>query len=331
MRISVICPVYDTDPALLEEAVRSVLAQAGGHELELLIVDDASSKSATREALLGLAASDLRIRVIWSETNAGPSVARQTGLAHASFDLIGFIDADDVWPNDKLLMAEQVLTEHPGTEWLCGSHSILRANGVALEQTALIDNYPDPCEPGPAPVLQGLSLMRALITTMPPLGASIIQRGLLDSAGGLDPRLRYGEDWLLYLKLSKIAQMRLLSRPTYILRRQRASMMQSKGRMSQLYITSILLAMRDPMLYAIRKELRWYLYSSLKSVAMNRALNGMTFKGVYYAAVALTRDPREVREFLLYLRALTLVGPERQEHLKKYCSSDQIILDQLPA
>ena len=127
MRISVICPVYDTDPALLEEAVRSVLAQAGGHELELLIVDDASSKSATREALLGLAASDLRIRVIWSETNAGPSVARQTGLAHASFDLIGFIDADDVWPNDKLLMAEQVLTEHPGTEWLCGSHSILRA------------------------------------------------------------------------------------------------------------------------------------------------------------------------------------------------------------
>ena len=330
MHISVVCPVFNTDPALLSTAVQSVLSQAGHNEIDFILVDDASFNPATCKALTEIAAADPRIRLARLPANGGPAVARQLGIAHASADLIGFIDADDIWPAGKLAEGDRILADNPDTAWLSGSHLILRAGGAAPAPTSLIDACADERDDSPAPLLYGLPLMRALITAMPPLGASIVRRSLFDAAGGLDPDLRYGEDWLLYLKMAKLSPMRFCREPTYVLRRQRASMMQSEGRMSRLYTASVLQALRDPMLVEIRRELGWYAYSALKDVAMNNALNNRPLKGLCFALAALARDPRELRDFLLYLKSLTLRGADRQECLKNYCTSDQIILNQVP-
>ena len=36
MQISVVCPVFNTDPMLLSEAVGSVLEQAGSNDIDLI-------------------------------------------------------------------------------------------------------------------------------------------------------------------------------------------------------------------------------------------------------------------------------------------------------
>ena len=330
MHISVVCPVFNTDPALLSTAVQSVLSQAGHNDIDLILVDDASFNPATCQALTEIAGSDPRVRLERLPANGGPAAARQLGIAHASADLIGFIDADDIWPAGKLAEGDRILADNPDTAWLSGSHLILRAGGAAPAQTSLIDACADERDDSPAPLLHGLPLMRALITAMPPLGASIVRRSLFDAAGGLDPDLRYGEDWLLYLKMAKLSPMRFCREPTYVLRRQRASMMQSEGRMSHLYTASIIQALREPMLVDIRREIGWYAYSALKDIAMNSTLNNRPVKGLFYALSALARDPREVREFKLFLNALVMSGNDQRECFKKYCTSDQVILNQIP-
>lgn len=77
--------------ALLEEAVGSVLSQAGV-ALELVVVDDASTDgTAAWLALVG----DARLRPITLPGHAERSVARNTGLAQAGAPYVLFLDDDD--------------------------------------------------------------------------------------------------------------------------------------------------------------------------------------------------------------------------------------------
>lgn len=88
--LSVIMPLYNCEQ-WVEEAVRSVLENADGL-LELIVVDDGSTD---RSAAI-VAEIDGPIKLI-SQQNAGPAAARNTGLKAAEGELIGFLDADDIW------------------------------------------------------------------------------------------------------------------------------------------------------------------------------------------------------------------------------------------
>ncbi len=90
--ITVIIPVYNTDPIYLEHCLASVAAQTF-RDFETLVVDDGSTHAATC-ALLSQYAERGDIRLIHQE-NAGVSAARNTGLAHAKGDWVTFIDSDD--------------------------------------------------------------------------------------------------------------------------------------------------------------------------------------------------------------------------------------------
>jgi len=89
-KVSVVLPTYNR-ASTLRRAVGSVLAQSWD-DFELIIVDDGSTDGSTD----GLENLDWRIRVIRRE-NGGVSAARNSGLAEAGGDLIGFIDSDDEW------------------------------------------------------------------------------------------------------------------------------------------------------------------------------------------------------------------------------------------
>src|SRR4051812_26873537 len=88
--VSVIIPTYNR-ANVVSEAVESVLNQTYS-KVELIVVDDGS----TDDTLEKLRRFGNTITVITQE-NAGPSAARNAGIANARGDLIAFLDSDDLW------------------------------------------------------------------------------------------------------------------------------------------------------------------------------------------------------------------------------------------
>lgn len=90
--VTVIVPVFNTPPELIQRAVVSALDQTHA-DLELLIVDDGSTVEIA-EFLDLIAERDPRIRVV-HRANGGVSAARNTGVEYALGNFIAYLDADD--------------------------------------------------------------------------------------------------------------------------------------------------------------------------------------------------------------------------------------------
>ena len=101
MKFSVVIPVYKVEK-YLDQSVQSVLGQTHS-DLEVILVDDGSPD---RCGIMcdAWAAKDARIRVIHQQ-NGGLSVARNTGIRHATGDYLLFLDSDDWWETDAVLEA----------------------------------------------------------------------------------------------------------------------------------------------------------------------------------------------------------------------------------
>jgi glycosyltransferase involved in cell wall biosynthesis len=90
--VSTIIPVHNR-PALLKEAVASVLAQTY-RPIEIIIVNDGSTDETAREAE-ALVEAHSEVRAIHRE-NGGPGAARETGRLAASGEFIQYLDSDDL-------------------------------------------------------------------------------------------------------------------------------------------------------------------------------------------------------------------------------------------
>lgn len=90
-KISVIIPVYNVEK-FLPQCLSSIVHQTYKN-LEIIIVDDGSPDN-SEQIYTYYANNDKRIKVI-KQKNAGISVARNTGIKHATGDYIHFIDSDD--------------------------------------------------------------------------------------------------------------------------------------------------------------------------------------------------------------------------------------------
>jgi len=85
--ISVIVPAYNRE-RYLGAALDSILAQ-NYRPIEIVVVDDGSA-----DGTASVARSYPAVRYIYQK-NQGPVVARNTGLANCTGELISFLDADD--------------------------------------------------------------------------------------------------------------------------------------------------------------------------------------------------------------------------------------------
>ena len=92
---SIITPMYNTPPRLLEELLVSCKLQTW-RRWELILIDDCSPNSSHMETALGAAKADPRIKVIRSDVNLGIGGGRNLGMKHATGDWTGFLDHDDL-------------------------------------------------------------------------------------------------------------------------------------------------------------------------------------------------------------------------------------------
>jgi len=105
--VTIIIPVYN-GAAFIAETVASVKGQTYP-EWECIIVDDGSTDD-TAAVVQQCIGSDERFRYI-RQQNKGLSGARNTGLEHASGDLIQFLDGDDVLLPEKLEKQVRVMQD----------------------------------------------------------------------------------------------------------------------------------------------------------------------------------------------------------------------------
>lgn len=95
-KIDVIIPAYNVPDNILFRCLASIACQDIVSDLEVTIVDDAS----TKQNYVGVAKhfeSFVKINILRYETNGGPGVARQYGIDHTSNGYLTFIDADDTF------------------------------------------------------------------------------------------------------------------------------------------------------------------------------------------------------------------------------------------
>jgi glycosyltransferase involved in cell wall biosynthesis len=119
--ITVVIPTYNR-VTFLKDAIDSVLAQTF-LDFELIVVDDGSTDDTPKL----LSSYNNKVRVI-TQTNQGPSAARNRGIEAAKSEWIAFLDSDDVWKPDKLKKQVQFITDNPDIK-ICQTEEVWIRNG----------------------------------------------------------------------------------------------------------------------------------------------------------------------------------------------------------
>jgi glycosyltransferase involved in cell wall biosynthesis len=185
--ISVVLATYNRCRTL-PRAIASVLAQEGA-AFELIIVDDAS-RDDTAAYLATL--DDPRIRVIVCPSNAGPSAARNRGLAAVRADIVAFLDSDDAYRPRRLAAP---LAAFAADRSLVATLSSAVKHDRDGPRDAVI----------PAVKLAAPAFEWALICDLVPVEATSItvRRAAALGAGGFCERLRLTEDREFLIRLAR--------------------------------------------------------------------------------------------------------------------------------
>lgn len=93
-KIDVIIPAYNVPDNILFRCLASIACQDIVSDLEVTIVDDASTKQNYASVIKNFEPV-LKVNLLLNEVNGGPGVARQYGIDHTHNGYMTFIDADD--------------------------------------------------------------------------------------------------------------------------------------------------------------------------------------------------------------------------------------------
>ncbi|TPG49579.1 glycosyltransferase family 2 protein [Roseomonas nepalensis] len=324
MRISVVCPVFDTPAPLLEAAVASVLAEAGSAMAELILVDDGSRKPATLATLTHLTTVDPRI-VLLRTANGGPASARNAAIRRATGDWIGFIDADDLWLPGRQASFAAVLEAAPDAQWIAGRHRLLFTSGrtEAFPLLTETDLLPTPVAPDLAR-LEGPRLTQRLLgDAWLHLGGMLVRRCFFERTGGFHPGSFFHEDTLLIAELSTLTPLWMLNSEVYGWRREQDSLTVSPRRLTAASLTAYRAARRSPLLRDFRRETRWSEYSAVKGVALNNLLAGRRAAALGFALRAFAIDPTSPGELACFLRLLFTHPSTAAVRGRSYSTVDQ--------
>ena len=131
--ISVIVPVYKVEP-YLDRCVESIVNQTYKN-LEIILVDDGSPDRCP-EMCDAWAIKDSRIKVI-HQSNGGLSDARNTGMAAATGELMGFVDSDDWISPDMYQLLYNRMLESDSDISACGVEMVFEDGSSSRMLTKL--------------------------------------------------------------------------------------------------------------------------------------------------------------------------------------------------
>lgn len=179
--VSVLMPCRNALP-FLQAAVQSVIEQP--ECLELLVADGGSTDGSL-ELLESLASGDPRVRIV-SRADRGPAAALNQAFNQARGTLIGWLNADDLYPSGSLARAVAALRSHK--DWL-----MVYGEGQEFdERTGETRPYPT------LPATAGLDGFRSHCFICQP--SVLFRRSMAVMLGPFDERLRTAFDFDYWLR-----------------------------------------------------------------------------------------------------------------------------------
>lgn len=114
----------------IEDTLQSVVNQVY-QNWEMIIVDDCSTDGSIAIVNKFLA-KDSRIRLIEQPVNMGhPSYARNIAVKEAKGKYIAFLDSDDIWCPNKLVLQTDYIRKNPDCYIICSSYEKINEHGEA--------------------------------------------------------------------------------------------------------------------------------------------------------------------------------------------------------
>jgi GT2 family glycosyltransferase len=179
--ISVITPVWNTDPRLLTACYESIRAQVYPR-WEWCIADDASTREETR-AVLAEIACDPRVRITRLTANGHICRASNEALALASGEYVAFLDHDDELAPDALAEMALAIDAHPEVDFLYSDEDKLDLAGQRCDPFFKPDWSPE-----------------FFRTCMYTCHLMVLRRTLVEQIGGFRPGFEGAQDYDLALR-----------------------------------------------------------------------------------------------------------------------------------
>ena len=121
-------PMRNAAPYVLA-AISSVLVEHGV-PIELIVIDDGSTDGSSE---IVASISDPRIRII-PGPQKGITACLNTGLSHATGDIVMRCDADDLYPVGRIKRQADFLDTRPEVIAVCGGFSMIDTEGITLAE-----------------------------------------------------------------------------------------------------------------------------------------------------------------------------------------------------
>lgn len=130
--ISIIMPVYNVSN-YLQNAINSIENQTF-EDVEVICVNDGSTDNSLE--VLNKIKKDYDKLVIVNQENAGPGIARNTGIDYATGEYIAFLDSDDIFLDEDALEKMYNSAKENNADMVCG-------NLKWINQDYTVDKYYD--------------------------------------------------------------------------------------------------------------------------------------------------------------------------------------------
>ena len=302
--LSVLVPAYNA-AATIGEALESAVSQVPPpHEI---IVSDDGSEDDLETALRPFRD---RIRLV-RDVNGGLAVARNRAAAVATGTHLALLDADDIWLPGRTAAFTAAARARPDLDVITTDAVVVR-DGRPDEQTYYeVRGWPS--EPQRDAILRNNFIF----------GAAAIRRAAFEAVGGYDERIRYAEDWDLYLRmLLSGSAAGLVESPLYEYRRRDDSLTGQRLPLA-LGVLSILDRVDRSSLSPPQQAILRSTVTSWKARAADEALRGGG-PGSARVALSMLRDPRALA--VEARQVATSAGLRRR--LRPYRAKARVWLDQ---
>ncbi|MCX9073315.1 MAG: glycosyltransferase [Candidatus Methanoperedens sp.] len=184
--ISIITPVYDPPPAILEATIESVLNQTYDN-WEICLVDGGSKNKEIQTIMENYAQKESRVKIRFLERNLGISGNSNIALNLAKGEFIALLDHDDLLAPFALFEVVKSLNENPDLDFIYSDKDLVSENGKQrFEPLFKPDWSPE------------IMLSANYLTHL-----CILRRTILDAVGNFLTETDGAQDWDLFLRVTE--------------------------------------------------------------------------------------------------------------------------------